>query len=111
MTRVAITKDNVSPLLEIFIWFCLVVSLITVLVRFVTKRYILHRIDLDDYSIAISLVWILRLSAGFDYDLADPFQLCASAQSFTISLATSNGLGKHIHSLDTHQLSALFKAS
>ena len=56
MTRVAITKDNLSLLLEILIWFCLTVSLLTVLVRFVTKRYILHRFDLVDYLILISLV-------------------------------------------------------
>ena len=56
MARVAITKDNLSPLLEIFIWFCLTVSLLTAFVRFATKRYILHRIDLDDYLILVSLV-------------------------------------------------------
>ena len=56
MTRVAITEDNLSPLLEILIWFCLTVSLLTVLVRFVTKRHFLHRFDLDDYLILISLV-------------------------------------------------------
>lgn len=56
MTRVAITEDNVSPLLDTLIWFCLIVSLLTVLVRSSTKRYVLHRIDLDDYFILISLV-------------------------------------------------------
>ena len=56
MTRLTITKDNLSPLLEILIWFCLTVSLLTVLVRFVTKRHFLHRFDLDDYLILISLV-------------------------------------------------------
>lgn len=56
MTRIAITKDNLSPLLTILIWFCLTVSLLTVLVRFATKRYILHRIDVDDYFLLISLV-------------------------------------------------------
>ena len=56
MTRVAITKNNLSPLLEILIWFCLVISLLTVLVRLVTKRYMLHRVDLDDYLIFVSSV-------------------------------------------------------
>jgi len=56
MARVTITKDNLSPLLEILIWFCLIVSLLTVLVRFVTKRYFVHKIDLDDYFILVSIV-------------------------------------------------------
>lgn len=64
MSRLVITKDNLSPLLEILIWFCLVVSLVTAIVRFVTKRYIVHRIDLDDYSILISLVRTSSLLVG-----------------------------------------------
>lgn len=56
MTRAAITEDNVSPLLDILIWFCLIVSLLTILVRFATKRYIVPRIDLDHHFILISLV-------------------------------------------------------
>lgn len=56
MTRATITKDNVSPLLAILIWYFLVVSLLTVLVRLATKRYIVHRIDLDDYFLFISVV-------------------------------------------------------
>ena len=70
MTRIAITKNNLSPLLEIFIWFCLVVSLVTVFIRLVTKRYMLHRVHLDDYLILVSLVWIPR-RRGFDFDSAD----------------------------------------
>lgn len=64
MTRVAITKDNLSPLLEIFIWLCLVISVITVLVRLATKRYTVQRVDLDDYLIFVSLVWISRRGGG-----------------------------------------------
>jgi len=55
--RVAVTKDNVSPVVETLIWFCLVVCILTVLVRLTIKRYILRRFDLDDYFICISLVW------------------------------------------------------
>ena len=72
MTRLTITKDDVSPLLEIFIWFCLVISILTFLIRIVTKRYMLRRVDLDDYLIFISLVRISRRELeGFDSRLAD----------------------------------------
>lgn len=63
MVRLAVTRDNMSPLLEILVWFCMVVSLLTVIVRLMTKRYILRRVDLDDYFICISLVWVLSLLA------------------------------------------------
>ena len=72
MARLTITKDDVSPLLEIFIWFCLVISILTFLIRIVTKRYMLRRLDLDDYLIFISLVWKSRRELeGFDLRLAD----------------------------------------
>ena len=56
MARPAITKDNLSPLVEIVIWFCLVLVILTVLVRLMTKRYFLHRFELDDFFCFISLV-------------------------------------------------------
>ena len=56
MARVTVTKDNVSLAVETLIWFCLVVCILTVLVRLTIKRYILQRFDLDDYFICISLV-------------------------------------------------------
>ena len=72
MARVTITGDDVSPLLEIFIWFCLVISILTFLIRIVTKRYMLRKLDLDDYLIFISLVWMSRRDIeGFDGRLAD----------------------------------------
>ena len=64
MARLTITKDDVSPLLEIFIWFCLVISILTFIIRIVTKRYMLRRVDLDDYLIFISLVWRSRRELG-----------------------------------------------
>ena len=72
MARLTITEDDVSPLLEIFIWFCLVISILTFLIRIVTKRYMLRRVDLDDYFIFTSLVWRSRREmGGFDSRLAD----------------------------------------
>ena len=56
MARPAITKDNLSPLVEIVIWFCLVFAILTALVRFLTKRYVLHKFELDDIFCFISLV-------------------------------------------------------
>ena len=58
MSRVAITDDNKSPLVEIFIWFCLVTSILTVLIRLIIKRYVLQRFSLDDILILVSLVWV-----------------------------------------------------
>ncbi len=43
--------------------------------------------------------------------LADPPKFFAFAQSITISLAASNGLGKRLNSLDPLQLSSLLKVS
>ena len=56
MARSTITKDNLSPLVEIVIWFCLVLAILTALVRFLTKRYVLHKFELDDFFCFISLV-------------------------------------------------------
>ena len=72
MTRLTITEDDVSPLLEIFIWLCLVIPILTFLIRIVTKRYLLRRADLDDYLLFISLVWRSRRGLGdFNSRLAD----------------------------------------
>ena len=60
MARAAITKDNLSPLVEVVVWFCLVLAILTVLVRFMTKHYFLHRFELDDFFCLISLVWLWR---------------------------------------------------
>ena len=56
MARVAITADNVSPLIEIITWFTLITSVLTVLVRGGVKVRMLHRTNLDDVFIALSLV-------------------------------------------------------
>ena len=56
MARVAITADNFSPLIEIITWFTLITSVLTVLVRGGVKVRMLHRTNLDDLFIALSLV-------------------------------------------------------
>ena len=56
MARPTITKDNLSPLVEIVIWFCLVLAILTAVVRFLTKRFVLHKFELDDFFCFISLV-------------------------------------------------------
>ena len=61
MPRQVISKNNLSPLIEIIIWFALTVSILTVIVRVVIKLRVLKRVDYDDYFIAASLVissWI-----------------------------------------------------
>ena len=62
MARIAVSKDNTTPLIEIVTWFCLVVSILTVISRLGTKHYVLHRFNLDDYSIFISLVYLQTAS-------------------------------------------------
>ena len=57
MSRVAITIDNKSALIEIFIWLCLVSSILTVLIRLIIKRYVLQKFNLDDILVLASLVW------------------------------------------------------
>lgn len=56
MSRAVITKDNATPLIEVLTWFSLIVSILAVIARLTTKRYLLHRFDLDDYFIFLSLV-------------------------------------------------------
>ena len=68
MARAAITKDNLSPLMEIVVWFCLVLVILTVLVRFMTKHYFLHRFELDDFFCFISLVWLWRSYQEIPFD-------------------------------------------
>ena len=58
MDRVAITEDNKSPLLEIVLWFCLILSILTVLIRVVIKLSLLRRFNFDDVLIIGSLVRI-----------------------------------------------------
>ena len=60
MARVAVAKDNVSPVVKTLIWFYLVVCILTVLVRLTIKRYILRRFDLDDHFLCISLVCVFQ---------------------------------------------------
>ena len=61
MSRVTITNDNLAPLIEIFIWFCLVISALTVVVRVIIKLKVVRKIGLDDHLIAISLVLLLSV--------------------------------------------------
>ena len=58
MDRVTITEDDKSPLLEIVIWFCLIVYILTVLIRVIIKLSFLRRFNIDDVSVIISLVQI-----------------------------------------------------
>ena len=58
MARLVITKDNATPLVEILTWLCLTVTILTVMARLITKHYVLHRFDLDDYLIFFSLVYL-----------------------------------------------------
>ena len=56
MARAVITDNNLTPLVEIFIWFCLIVIVLVVLIRLAIKLFVIHRLNLDDIFIVISLV-------------------------------------------------------
>ena len=68
MSRQVISKDDLSPLIEIIIWFALTVSVLTVIVRVVIKLRVLKRVDFDDYFVIASLVLYLK-------DIWDPLGL------------------------------------
>lgn len=57
MTRNTITDDSLAPLIEIFIWVCLVISILASIVRVAIKIQVIRKIGLDGYLIAVSLVW------------------------------------------------------
>lgn len=57
MAREFIGTTNLAPLVEIFIWFGLTTSLLTVFVRVGIKWKVIRRIGFDDYLIALSLVY------------------------------------------------------
>ncbi|CAD6583794.1 MAG: hypothetical protein ASARMPRED_001505 [Alectoria sarmentosa] len=91
MAQLVITKDNATPLIEIATWFCLTVTILTVIARLITKHYTLRHFNLDDYFISISLVF-------------------TSAQSGAILIAASKGLGQRLDSLSSSQVSSLLKS-
>ncbi|KAM0799249.1 hypothetical protein BDR22DRAFT_890461 [Usnea florida] len=91
MARLVITKDNATPLIEIFTWFCLTVTILTVIARLITRHYTLRQFNFDDYFIFISLLF-------------------TSAQSGAILIAASNGLGQRLDSLSSSQVSSLLKS-
>jgi hypothetical protein len=70
MSRLTITQNNLSPLVAIVTWFCLVISALTVSVRFMIKLWVIRKFNLDDVFIALSLVWRLYMpSTAFNTDL------------------------------------------
>lgn len=85
MARPAITKDNLSPLLEIVIWFYLVVAILTALIRFLTKRYVLHKFELEDLFCFVSLVlyWRLHVVTLWTWAMIEDF--CLRAVAFDLS--------------------------
>ena len=64
MSRRVISDTDLSPLIDIFIWFCLTVSILTVIARVVIKLKVLKRVGADDYLIAASLVCYFHVAVG-----------------------------------------------
>ena len=56
MGRARITSDNLTPLIQIITWFCLIISVICFLARGATKSVLVHKFNLDDVLIILSIV-------------------------------------------------------
>ena len=56
MVRITVTDSNLTPLIQIIIWLCLIIAILTVLVRLSIKFFLIRRLGLDDLFIVFSLV-------------------------------------------------------
>ena len=59
MARQVVTDTNSAPVVEIFIWLCLVFVILTVITRLGIKLRVVRKTGLDDVVIAISVVSLL----------------------------------------------------
>ncbi|KAI9931265.1 hypothetical protein ASPWEDRAFT_34188 [Aspergillus wentii DTO 134E9] len=86
-----VTAENLSPVVAIVAWFLLVVSCIGVFGRLGFKYLLARKFDVDDYLICAALI----LSA---------------LQTGCIAIATDNGYGKPLASLDDDHIGPMLKA-
>ncbi len=73
MAQVLITEDNLTPLIEIITWFFFVVAIFGILLRGVSKTFIIHRVGVDDALIFIALVGCLPTFLAIS-NTESPFQ-------------------------------------
>ncbi|MCJ1310489.1 Eukaryotic translation initiation factor 2A [Agyrium rufum] len=55
MARMVVTKDDLSPVVEILTWFLLSLAVLAVVARIIIKLWIVHRVNVDDYLVFGSL--------------------------------------------------------
>ncbi|KAL8695664.1 MAG: hypothetical protein Q9224_003251 [Gallowayella concinna] len=84
------TPLNHGPVVGVMTWFLLAATVCAVIARVLTKLAISRRFSTDDFLIFAALA----LSIG---------------QAATVTLQTSNGLGKHAETLSTSQLEKFYK--
>ena len=94
MAQVLITDDNLTPLIEIITWFFFVVAIFGILMRGVSKTFIIHRVGVDDALIFIALVGQTLMFPTIS-NAKGPFpKLFTIGQTTAIIVSAHNGLGK-----------------
>ena len=94
MAQVLITEDNLTPLIEIITWFFFVVAIFGILMRGVSKTFIIHRVGVDDALIFISLVSRTPIFPMIANAKGSFQKLFAVGQTIAITVSAHNGLGK-----------------
>ena len=109
MARAQITSDNVTPLIEIITWFCLIISILCFLARGATKSVLVHQFNLDDILLILSIVklYIPRYSPSKLPSNCGQFFLVG--QSASVTVATANGYGQYAAALTASQLERSLK--
>ena len=62
MAREQITGDNLTPLIQIITWFCLIISIVCFVAWKVTRASLVHALKADDCLITLSLVHLPQFS-------------------------------------------------
>ena len=94
MAQVLITEDNLTPLIEMITWLFFVVAIFAILMRGVSKTFIIHRIGVDD-----ALKFIARVGRTLIFSTTSnakgPCQkVFAIGQTIAMAVSAHNGLGK-----------------
>lgn len=117
MAQPFVTKDNFSTLIQILIWLFLIISALSVAGRTGTKAAFVRTVKkMDDNFIHTSLVRSLlqHICEGAICPLflfIDILQLLSIGQSIAVSIAASNGLGKHLLRLKESQIHTIGKVN
>jgi len=90
-TQAVITSFDKSPLVQIFVWITLAVSVLGVAARVSTKLAVLGKLKWDDYLICVALVFSI-------------------GQSVAVGIQCASGFGQHLDTLDEDSEEAMLKA-